>query len=127
LKNTGIKKRRVHFWYKDYEASGIVWRQMSLQCQEFIRRFLQHVLPNGYHKIRHYGFLANGRCKKILPVIRERLQFDQDQIDVPDITYRPRCTNCLTGILKTLRSITRWGTIFGSLDAHRTQMIFDTS
>ena len=34
---------------------------MTLDADEFIRRFLLHVLPDGFHRIRHYGFLANGR------------------------------------------------------------------
>ena len=35
---------------------------MTLATDEFIRRFLMHVLPKGFHRIRHYGFLANGSC-----------------------------------------------------------------
>ena len=49
----------VSFTYKDYRRNG---RQkiMRLEPDEFIRRFLLHVLPNGYHRIRHYGLLARG-------------------------------------------------------------------
>ena len=46
---------------------------MTLAADEFIRRFLLHTLPDGFHRIRHYGFLANGRraaklalCRKLL-------------------------------------------------------------
>ena len=52
---------RVSFKYKDYRANGEARRKlMTLDAGEFIRRFLLHVLPDGFHRIRHYGFLANG-------------------------------------------------------------------
>lgn len=38
-------------------------KTLRLECDEFIRRFLQHVLPDGFMRIRHYGFLAN-RCRQ---------------------------------------------------------------
>jgi hypothetical protein len=37
---------------------------MTLAANEFIRRFLLHVLPDGFHRMRHYGFLANGGCSR---------------------------------------------------------------
>ena len=50
----------VSFKYKDYRANGEARRKlMTLDADEFIRRFLLHVLPDGFHRIRHYGFLAN--------------------------------------------------------------------
>lgn len=48
---------KVCFDYKDYRTNGIK-RQMSLDGREFIGRFLQHVLPSGFYKIRYFGFLA---------------------------------------------------------------------
>jgi hypothetical protein len=57
----GFDGERVSFKYKDYRASGEARRKlMTLDAGEFIRRFLLHVLPDGFHRIRHYGFLANG-------------------------------------------------------------------
>ncbi len=57
----GFDGARVSFKYKDYRADGAARRKlMSLDSGEFIRRFLLHVLPDGFHRIRHYGFLANG-------------------------------------------------------------------
>jgi hypothetical protein len=47
---------------------------MTLQPQEFMRRFLLHVLPEGLHRIRHYGLLANGCRKASLATARELLQ-----------------------------------------------------
>jgi hypothetical protein len=52
----------VTFRYKDYRSkSKARWRSMTLKTDEFIRRFLQHILPRGFHRIRHYGLLANGQ------------------------------------------------------------------
>jgi Putative transposase len=51
----------VTFKYKDYRIEGPErYKTMTLEPGEFIRRFLMHVLPKGFHRIRHYGLLANG-------------------------------------------------------------------
>jgi hypothetical protein len=66
-----LDKDRVRFSYKDYRDDQS--KIMALDCQEFIRRFLMHVLPKGLMRIRHYGILAN-RCRKVsLKVIRKIL------------------------------------------------------
>jgi len=49
---------RVTFRYKDYAAAGRD-KLLTLSAEEFLRRFLQHVLPKGFVKVRHYGLLAN--------------------------------------------------------------------
>ena len=46
---------------------------MTLDADEFIRRFLLHVLPDGFHRIRHYGFLANGHRAAKLALCRRLL------------------------------------------------------
>src|SRR5262249_61398230 len=54
----------VTFKYKDYRIVGPGrHKTMTLAIDEFIRRFLVHVLPKGFHRIRHYGF-ANGRRRQ---------------------------------------------------------------
>jgi hypothetical protein len=51
---------RVCFKYKDYRREGQArYGVMTLDAHEFIRRFLLHVLPDGFHRIRHYGLFAN--------------------------------------------------------------------
>ena len=57
----------VTFKYKDYRVEGPErYKTMTLKTHEFIRRFLMHVLPKGFHRIRHYGLLANvGRAENI--------------------------------------------------------------
>ncbi len=63
----------VAFSYKDYRR-GARSRVMRLAPHEFIRRFLLHVLPDGFHRIRHYGFLAKGQRGQNLARVRELLQ-----------------------------------------------------
>src|SRR5208337_4445601 len=60
-------ERGVTFRYKDYRADGLARRKvMTLVPDEFIRRFLLHILPKGFHRIRHYGLFANtGRAANV--------------------------------------------------------------
>ena len=62
----------VAFTWKDYRKAGAV-KTMLLTPDEFIRRFLLHVLPDGFHRIRHFGFLANGHRTKKLALCRSLL------------------------------------------------------
>ena len=64
--------------YKDYRRSGSS-RIMRLAPHEFIRRFLLHVLPDGFHRIRHYGFLAKGERGEKLAYVRDLLQVQRAQ------------------------------------------------
>ena len=63
---------RVTFQYKDY-AHGSHTRRMTLAASEFIRRFLLHVLPTGFMRIRHYGYLANRHRQEKLALCRRLL------------------------------------------------------
>jgi hypothetical protein len=54
-------QRGVTFRYKDYRNGKTHWQSMTLKADEFIRRFLQHVMPKGFHRIRHYGLFANAQ------------------------------------------------------------------
>lgn len=62
----------VAFRWKDYRHHGKA-KLMVLAADEFIRRFLLHTLPDGFHRIRHYGFLANGHRAAKLALCRELL------------------------------------------------------
>jgi hypothetical protein len=57
--SSSLADGKVRFTWKDYRQGGIT-KMMTLDADEFIRRFLLHALPDGFHRIRHYGFLANG-------------------------------------------------------------------
>ena len=81
----------VTFKWKDYRIKGRKrYKSMSLETSEFIRRFLMHVLPSGFHRIRHYGLLSNKARSESLPLARKHLQVvpvpqeqEQPEIAVP--------------------------------------------
>jgi len=64
----------VTFRWKDYRCKKHRYKTLTLDCDEFIRRFLIHVLPSGFHRIRHYGLLANSGRRGHLKTIRALLQ-----------------------------------------------------
>jgi hypothetical protein len=70
-----LDERGVTFRWNDYRATGKMRRKtMTLAATEFIRRFLLHVLPTGFHRIRHYGLLANAGRVQHLAAARRLLQ-----------------------------------------------------
>jgi hypothetical protein len=70
-----MDERGVTFRWKDYRTKGRTrHKTMTLEPQEFMRRFLQHVLPSGFHRIRHYGLLANGNRRDCLAIARAAMQ-----------------------------------------------------
>jgi hypothetical protein len=84
--------------YKDYRRDGPDRQQlMTLATDEFIRRFLAHVLPRGFHRIRHYGILASSARKANIALPRQLLNVapppdDADAIEPVDV--RPPCPCC---------------------------------
>ena len=102
-----LDERGVTFRYKDYRRNGRArFRTMTLTPAEFIRRFLLHILPKGFHRIRHYGLLASATCKANIARARELIAPPLPSIDPsteqddPDVTvdaradYRPPCPCC---------------------------------
>ena len=68
-------ERGVTFRWKDYRVHGRSrYKTMTLSTEEFMRRFLLHVLPSGFHRIRHYGLLANAGRAQNIAAARELLQ-----------------------------------------------------
>ena len=101
----------VTFRYKDYRRDGANRQQvMTLAANEFIRRFLIHVLPRGFHRIRHYGLLAGPTRKASLALARELLEVarppDPRDSDEPD-DYRPPCP-CCGGRMIIIETFERW-------------------
>ena len=93
----------VTFRYKDYRRNGHDgYRTMTLDPGEFIRRFLLHVLPKGFHRIRHYGLLASAGRKANIARARELLAAPQpkvecggtDDADAAPTDWRPPCPCC---------------------------------
>jgi hypothetical protein len=66
---------RVTFTYKDRQNKNEI-KQMTLDADEFIRRFLLHVLPKGFCKIRYFGFLSHTIKKELIPLIRKLIDAD---------------------------------------------------
>ncbi len=67
-----VTEDEVAFRWRDYRHHGKS-KVMTLRADEFIRRFLLHTLPDGFHRIRHYGFLANGHRAANLALCRQLL------------------------------------------------------
>ena len=88
----------VTFRFKDYRRGGADRQQvMTLAADEFIRRFLLHVLPKGFHRIRHYGLLAGATRKAHLERARELLGIVPsvtEAIPVEPDDVRPQCPCC---------------------------------
>lgn len=83
------KDGRVTFRYKDYRAGGREKHKvMTLPEEEFIRRFLTHVLPPGFHKIRFFGLLANRGRKTTLALCRRLLQTPVQELLPQPADYR---------------------------------------
>lgn len=100
---------RVTFRWRDY-ARGNVWRTMTLSAAEFLRRFVQHVLPRGFVRIRQFGYLANACRTARLATIRTLLQQRRVSVERPrdrPATWRcPRCGASMTiGPTLTIREL----------------------
>ena len=76
-----IDKGQVTFRYQDYRHQHR-GRTLTLSATEFIRRFMMHVLPNGFVRIRYYGFLANTHRQEQLHKIRKLLDAPQPTMPV---------------------------------------------
>jgi hypothetical protein len=101
----------VTFRYKDYrrDAAGRQ-RVMTLSTDEFIRRFLLHVLPRGLHRIRHYGLLASSARKVSLARARELLAVappPDDDVPEEPLDVRPPCP-CCGGHMIIIETFERW-------------------
>lgn len=80
----GLDERGVSSRYKDYRRNGRArHRTMTLAPDEFIRRFLLHVLPKGFHRIRHYGLLASAGCKTNIACARELIAVPAPSMETP--------------------------------------------
>ena len=80
---------RVSFQWRDYR-DGARSKVMTLAAEEFIRRFLLHALPDGFQRIRHYGFLANGRRTDRLALCRRLLDVPAPQPHAKARDFRER-------------------------------------
>ncbi|BAK98042.1 putative transposase [Oscillibacter valericigenes Sjm18-20] len=101
---------QVSFKWRDYR-DGSRWKEMTLGAEEFIRRFLMHVLPTGFMKIRHYGFLSSrGKQKKLHTCkvqtgtsLKKREKLSTEALIQKILGRKPsQCPNCgFCGLLRT--------------------------
>jgi hypothetical protein len=104
-------ERGVTFGYKDYRRDEPErQRVMTLASDEFIRRFLLHVLPRGFHRIRHYGLLAGSSRKASIALARELLgvapEPNEPSAEDP-VDQRPPCP-CCGGHMVIIETFERW-------------------
>ena len=119
-----IENRKILLSYRD-RKDGDRKKTMVLEAHEFIRRFLLHILPDGFVRIRHFGFLANRSKKHLLPQCRKLLDLDPALLHCPaqsakdlvlkitgvDFTCCPCCregTMMVVGGLAALPTVLRW-------------------
>jgi Putative transposase len=102
---------RVHFRWKNYRARNKS-KVMMLDAEEFIRRFLLHVLPKGFRRIRHFGFLASV-CRGA------KLAYIRAALDIPE--NRPRASNP-----QIIASATPGSPARGSISAHAVAAAWST-
>jgi len=110
-----ILNGKVTFTYRDRERNNEM-RKMTIAADEFIRRFLLHVLPNGFMKIRYFGFLSHKNKKQAIALIRKLIDPDAKlpekivetimemmlRLTGKDITCCPRCGKGKMKIIKKL-------------------------
>jgi hypothetical protein len=110
-----LEDGQVTFRYKDY-AHGHRQRRMTLTAQEFLRRFMLHVLPRGFVRIRSFGFLANRVRDKQLVLCRQLLGVKEPAAATPSgepaSPANPdddslRCPHCGQGVLKLVSRTSR--------------------
>ena len=110
---------KVRFKWKDYR-DGNRQKTMILEGGEFIRRFLIHVLPDGFHRIRYFGFLGNCHRARKLDHCRELLEMTPPSPADPPADYRDRfaaltgrslreCPHCQTGVMVVIGCVARPG------------------
>jgi hypothetical protein len=96
-----VRNARVSFTYKDYR-DGNNKKIMSVSAEEFIRRFLIHVLPEGFVRVRHYGLVANGRkqtklaeCRKLMVRVKQESKAEPAEDEYEKQAWK--CPHCHVG------------------------------
>ena len=110
-----IDEKSVAFKYKDYRIEGPArYKTMTLATDEFIRRFLIHVLPKGFHRIRHYGLLASGNraaniahARNLLAVPRCSKEPETPKVAIEEPRVLPRPCPCCGGRMFIIETFVR--------------------
>jgi hypothetical protein len=110
-----IDDGKVIFTYRDRADKDQI-KEMTLSAEEFIRRFLLHILPEGFMKIRYFGFLSNKNKKEAIPLIRKLIGWKKDlpaqlketvtemilRLTGEDLTCCPRCLKGRMQLVRTM-------------------------
>ncbi len=107
-----VEGGKVHFSVKDYKLNGI-FRKMKLNVDEFIRRFLRHVLPQRFLKVRYYGIFTNTRRKENIKKAYELVAEEQEGQKQEDIEAGKQVWE---------KQETIWTEIMGQLIKNKTQL-----
>jgi hypothetical protein len=117
-----VEDGKVTFTYRDRKNADVK-KTMTLKAEEFIRRFLLHVLPQGFVRIRHFGFLANRckkenvqKCRELIDILPAGKYDVQQSLERPDKTTQEImldltgidisiCPCCKKGTLRIIREI----------------------
>jgi len=127
-----IENGKVHFYWKDY-TDGSRQKTMALEGVEFIRRFLLHVVPSGFMRIRHFGFLAHGHRAEKLELCRVLLNVEQTPDTEPAIDQHTTeeavdlCPACKEGRMVIIENFERQRTGTATQAAVRLPRTADTS
>ena len=102
----------VSFKYKDYRRKGRErYKTMQLNVHEFLRRFLLHILPPGFHRIRHFGLFANHQRKRQLQRLRDVLEVFEPELASEPNEKTPSfvCRTCGTplAVIETIEPLQR--------------------
>jgi hypothetical protein len=114
---TALDDSGVTFKWKDYRIEGPDrYKVMTLAPHEFIRRFLSHVLPSGFHRIRHYGLFANtsragniARARELLAVPQPRNEAGADKTDAGEPPTLSHPCPCCGGRMIIIETFERGG------------------
>jgi hypothetical protein len=106
-----IEKGKVSFGYKDY-ADNSQQKEMVLDATEFLRRFCLHILPKGFRKMRHYGFLSNRNAARLgmqqmqmgmIPQPKQKVKKEWKEVAKEKLHYDvDACPCCKTGRMITI-------------------------
>jgi Putative transposase/Transposase zinc-binding domain len=103
-----MENGHIKFRYKDYKDKNKS-KIMTLKVDDFLQRFVWHVLPEKFHRIRHYGFLANGiaqsSCLKIRCILGKKQEPSEKLQALPNVI----CQKCKIGTMVLLKLLTHRG------------------
>jgi hypothetical protein len=103
------KDGNIEFWFKNTKKDAR-WEITSLPVMTFMERFLYHVPPKHFHRIRYYGFLANEKAKTNIKSIRRDLAVETSNLEATSEEKRT-CPNCEEGTMITVLIIDGYGNV----------------